>query len=253
MLLAEARIRFPFHFRNYGFFTLFDNLTIYGSANLFSGFENNQRSVQLDDIQVSDPTMFNPQSADELSTDNFNLLLNNNVDAGFNLTFSSFEWKGANTFFHLKYGLRFLRTAVNYDLVQSQEVIVEGETQMIETPLSSQSLQVYSIGQELDLNLEFRPQANIGADLTVGLNWFGSTGTNNNDVDFDTTNNSPNLKVMANLYSLTNPQNNKAGLFFRMGGHYNLGNYRLFPQLMVGYATNLTSFVNKLSPNDDDK
>ncbi|MEL7122716.1 MAG: hypothetical protein AAFO07_24935, partial [Bacteroidota bacterium] len=62
---------------------------------------------------------------------------------------------------------------------------------------------------------------------------------------FNTTNNSANIKVMANLYTLVNPNSRKSGLFFRLGGHYDTGNFKLFPQMMLGYATNLTSFINR--------
>ena len=177
------------------------------------------------------------------TTDNFNLLLNNNIDAGIRASIATLEWKGASTFVHLRYGLRFLRTGVEYNLNESLTT-EDGST--INMLFEKRDFQIFSVGQELETNFEIRPQSNIGADLTIGLNWFGATGTNKNDIKFNTTNNSPNLKVMANLYALTNPNNRKSGLFFRLGGHYDLGNYDLYPQIMVGYATNLTSFVNRV-------
>ncbi|MEQ5790796.1 hypothetical protein J4E06_07015 [Muricauda sp. NFXS6] len=237
-IVAEGRIRVPMNLRSFKKITLLDNISAYVSVNLVGGFEDNSRSVELGEYQ---------QGEQSFETDNFNLLGSNNVDAGLQVTPISFEWKGASTFIHARYGLRFLRTRASYDfLVQSTET--DGTpTNTLETA----DFQIYSIGQEAELNFEIRPQSTIGIDLTVGLNWFGATGTNDNNIDLVTNNNSRNLKVMANLYSLVSPDNSKSGVFVRMGGHYNHGNNRIFPQIMVGYATNLTSFVNKFKKDDN--
>ncbi|APQ18783.1 hypothetical protein [Maribacter hydrothermalis] len=243
LIVAEAQMRFPLHLRNYKFFTLLDNITIHASANLFSGFANSNRKIELADINSTSPESFVENDPFRFKTDNFNLLLNNNIDAGIRASIATLEWKGASTFVHLRYGLRFLRTGVEYNLNESLTT-EDGST--INTLFEKRDFQIFSVGQELETNFEIRPQSNIGADLTIGLNWFGATGTNKNDIKFNTTNNSPNIKVMANLYALTNPNNRKSGLFFRLGGHYDLGNYDLYPQIMVGYATNLTSFVNRV-------
>lgn len=237
LIVAEGRIRIPFNLRNIKRVTWFDNVTAYASVNLFSGFENSSRKVTLDDSSDSDET--SETNAALFTTDNFNLLKNNNIDAGLHLTPYTFEWKGASTFVHLRYGLRFLRTGVEYNL-RTQD----STTAPINIELKG--FQVFSIGQEAEINFEIRPQSSVGADLSIGLNWFSTAGTNKNDVNFSTTNDEPNLKVMANIYSLTNSNDSSAGVYFRIGGHYNLGNHNLFPQLMVGYATNLSSFVNKV-------
>ena len=252
LIVAEGNMRFPLHLRNYGVFTFFDNLSIYASANLFSGFENSSRKINLPNVIVENAETFTEDDPLLFKTDNFNLLLNNNIDAGIRLSLITTEWKGASTFIHLRYGLRFLRTGVEYSLF-NREVSNDPNIAPVDTLFENKDFQVFSVGQELEANFEIRPQSNIGADLTVGLNWFGATGTSKNDIKFNTINNSPNLKVMANLYALTNPNSSKSGLFFRLGGHYNLGSYKLFPQLMVGYATNLTSFVNKLQSKSGKK
>ncbi|WP_299115907.1 hypothetical protein [uncultured Winogradskyella sp.] len=251
LIVAEGRLRIPWHLRNWGKFTLFDNISLYASVALVGGLENTSRKVRIDNF--TNPDLTADENADKFITDNFNLLDLNNVDAGINLTPFTFEWKGASTFIHLRYGLRFLRTGILYNLNEvttmpdpdnSDNTITE------ETLLETREFQVYSIGQEAEIHFEFRPQALIGGDLTAGLNWFGPTGTNQSDVDFNTTNNSPNLKLLANVYAYTDSENSNSGIYVRFGGHYNLGNYRLFPQLLVGYATNLSSFVNKLTKDD---
>ncbi|WP_298346495.1 hypothetical protein [uncultured Algibacter sp.] len=248
LIIAEGRIRIPWHLRNYRKATLFDNITAYASVNLFSGFENNSRKVELEDTFDADET--SEVNAENFTTDNFNLLSNNNIDAGVLITPYTFEWKGASTFIHLRYGLRFLRTGIEYNLKERDTIVSNNVPTIEEKVLERKSFQVFSIGQELEINFEIRPQSSVGADMTVGLNWFRANGTNKNDVDFSTTNNSPNLKVMANIYALTNSEDSNSGVYFRLGGHYNLGTYKVFPQIMVGYATNLSSFVNKLKKED---
>jgi hypothetical protein len=237
LIVAEGRIRIPFNLRNIRRNTWFDNVTAYVSVNLFSGFENSSRKVTLDDSSDADET--SEANAELFTTDNFNLLNNNNIDAGIHLTPYTFEWKGASTFVHFRYGLRFLRTGVEYNLRTQDSASSPVKTEL-------KGFQIFSIGQEAEVNFEIRPQASVGADLSIGFNWFRANGTNKNDVDFSTTNNAPNFKVMANIYSLTNSDESNAGVYFRIGGNYNLGNYKVFPQFMVGYATNLSSFVNKV-------
>jgi hypothetical protein len=238
LIVAEGRIRIPFNYRNIRRNTWLDNITVYASVNLFSGFENGSRKVDLDDSADADET--SEANTELFTTDNFNLLKNNNIDAGMLVTPYTFEWKGASTFVHFRYGLRFLRTSVEYNL-RSQDTA--------SGPVNNElkGFQVFSIGQEAEINFEIRPQSSVGADVTIGVNWFTANGTNKNDVDFLTTNNAPNLKVMANIYSLTSSNDSNAGVYFRIGGHYNLGSYEVFPQVMVGYATNLSSFVNKVA------
>lgn len=244
LIVAEGRIRIPWNLRNFGKWTVLDNITAYASVNLFNGFESSSRKIELED--TLDPDETSESNAAKFTTDNFNLLTNNNVDAGILVTPISFEWKGASTFIHLRYGLRFLRTGTEYNLKEQVTTMVNGNPVIQENLLERRSFQVYSIGQEVELNFEIRPQSLVGADVTFGINWFGETGTNKNDVNFYATNNSPNLKLMANIYSLTNSEESNSGVYFRLGGHYNLGTYKVFPQIMVGYATNLSSFVNKV-------
>lgn len=248
LIVAEGRIRIPFHLRNYRRTTFFDNITAYASVNLFSGFEDSSRKIELDDTFDDDET--SEANAQNFTTDNFNLLTNNNIDAGILVTPYTFEWKGASTFIHLRYGLRFIRTGVEYNLKEQNTILIDTIPTVQETIVERKGFQVFSIGQEAEVNFEIRPQSSVGADVTVGLNWFRANGTNKNDVGFSTTNNSPNLKVMANIYALTNSEDSNSGVYFRLGGHYNLGSYKVFPQIMVGYATNLSSFVNKLKKED---
>ncbi|CAM3426421.1 hypothetical protein [Zobellia roscoffensis] len=243
IIIAEAQMRLPLNLVNYKYITFFDNITFYLTANLFGGLENGNRKIKLEDVNSKDPESFLENDPYMFKTDNFNLLLNNSIDGGIRTSIFTYEIKRASTFMHIRYGLRFLSTGVEYNLNES---ITSENGNTVNSLYEKRDFRVFAIGQEIETNFEIRPQSDIGADLTIGLNWFGATGTNKNDIKFNTYNNSPNLKVMANLYSLVNPNNSKSGLFFRLGGHYDLGNYDLYPQIMVGYATNLTSFINKV-------
>ncbi len=245
LITAEGRIRIPWHFRNYGRSTFVDNITAYASVNLVSGLEDSSRQITLDD--TIDPDETSVANSALFNSNNFNLLVNNNIDAGISITPYTFEWKGASTFIHLRYGLRFLRTGVEYNLKEQVNTVVNGVPIVQENILEQRSFQVYSIGQEAEINFEIRPQSSVGADVTFGLNWFRATGTNKNDVNFSTMNNTPNLKLMTNIYAFTDSEDSNSGIYVRLGGHYNLGNSKVFPQLMVGYATNLSSFVNKFA------
>ena len=245
LITAEGRIRIPWHFRNFRRLTLLDNITAYASVNLVGGLDDTTRKITVND--TFDPDETSEANAANFRSDNFNLLNNNNIDAGILVTPITFEWKGAATFIHFRYGLRFLRTGVEYNLKERIENDNNGVITVEENLVEERSFQVYSLGQEAEINFEIRPQSLFGADVTVGLNWFRANGTNKNDVDFSTFNNTPNLKVMSNVYAFTDSEESNSGIFLRLGAHYNLGNYKVFPQVMVGYATNLSSFVNKVT------
>lgn len=222
--------------------TFFDHFSAYASVSLLNGFEDSSRKVLLEDVEVEESTPFD-ESTEDFETDNFNLLVNNNLDAGLQVVPYSYEWKGANTFLHFRYGIRFLRTGIEYNLVEKDTTNSEMETPP--NVLETRDFQVYSLGQEAELLIEMRPQSAVGIDLILGVSWLGRTGTNKNDVNFKTSNNTANLKAIANIYAFLSPEDSKSGVSVKLGIQYNTGNYRIFPQLMVGYATNLTSFVNK--------
>ncbi|MAY53954.1 MAG: hypothetical protein CMC75_11930, partial [Flavobacteriaceae bacterium] len=104
LIVAEGRVRIPWHFRTIGKHTFFDNLSAYLSVNLFSGFESSSRRINLDDVVVASAADFDETDNRLFITNNFDLLSNNNVDAGLQLALYSVEWKGANTNIHFRYG-----------------------------------------------------------------------------------------------------------------------------------------------------
>ena len=176
--------------------------------------------------------------------ENFDLLVNNNIDASLELSILSQDWKQARTFIHFGYGFRFFRSGVSYDFF---------ETTSTSSPtfLSKDDFQVFSVGHQANLTFEIRPQANIGADFSIGVNYLQTAGTNVNGIEFQAKNeNQRNIRIMLDLFALSNSKKSKSGIFFRFGGHYNPKQDRVFPQLMGGFATNLSSFVNKLKTDN---
>ncbi len=108
--------------------------------------------------------------------------------------------------------------------------------------------QLNSLTHELITNLEIRPQLNFGADLNIAYNFLNSRGsTDNIEINFkedDNIRDRTSVRFQLNLYSKLNPDKSNDGIFARVGGFYHVGAKDFYPQILVGYATNLSSFVN---------
>ena len=57
--------------------------------------------------------------------------------------------------------------------------------------------------------------------------------------------------IVSNLYTKLNSKESNGGLYFRLGAFYDFNTYTVSPQIMVGYATNLTSFINKFQKKNE--
>ena len=254
LIVAEGKIRFPIHLRSWTHWTAFDHISGNVSVNLYNGFNSNSRTIKLqENVFVENENKVFPslnKVLEENPRDNFDLLVNNNIDAAINFSVITVEWKQANAFFHLNYGIRFLRTAVAYDLFQNEQITMGTTTPTTINPatfLKTNSFQVFSIGQTAGVTVEIRPQTNIGADFNFGLNWLKDKGTNENEVKFFTNNRGTNnIYTSLDLFATGSNNKKKSGVYFRIAGTYNSKSNRVFPQLMAGFATNLSSFVNKL-------
>ncbi|TPN86082.1 BAR domain-containing protein [Aquimarina algicola] len=241
LLVAEGMVRIPLNRYHKGKRTYLDNLTISGSANIVGNTENNALKIELEDIQRENPEDFK-LSEENFSSNNFDLLRYNNTRLGIKASLVTYELKTLKSFLHLRYGLELVRTRFDFNLIGIDSTTVDSEIRVERSLFAEKSFQIFSIGQEVDLNIEIRPQSKyFGADISFGINWFGETG--GNDVNFRAFNNTPNLKLMGTVYAT--PKKSKNGLFLRLGAYYNLGDYESFPQLMIGYAANLSSFINK--------
>ena len=83
------------------------------------------------------------------------------------------------------------------------------------------------------------------------MNWLNSRGSVENlDILFNEENDNDKkevLRLQLNLYSKIDPDKSNGGVYARIGGFYHLGAKDFYPQILVGYATNLSSFVNKFA------
>ena len=127
--------------------------------------------------------------------------------------------------------------------------------------LSSDEKQIFSLGHGPYLNFEIRPQNNFGADVRISiedLNFSDSDTIGNRNFDniiFDKDDKDDiflpyNLiNLEANFYWLTNPDKSRGGVYAKVGTYFHTPSNSIFPQIQVGYATNLTSFVNRFKPS----
>lgn len=250
LFIAEARVFIPFHYRSWGVLTFFDNISFYGRATLLGNADGEGRFTQLKEPYKSwTPDRFDITKEEAPQINSFNLLYNNNFDGGLRFTPLSLEWKGATTFLNIRLGYKFLRTTVNYNLIGLDSVLADttGNFNTIESNYATNSFQAFSRMLELDLVARYRPQSNFSADIILGVGWLSERGTNINDLELNVVNQGALfIKTMANLYYKV-PEK-KSGIACRFGGYTNTFNKyrRVYPVLKIGYATNLSAFVNKL-------
>lgn len=244
LIIAEGKARFPIHLRNWGITTIFDHFSGSVAISLFNGFNNTAKMLEIGRIDAVKEDKVNKMISDSLGkVASFDFLANNNLDASFEIAVFSLDWKQARTFVHFGYGFRFLRTGVSYDY-KLQQTGEDTNTSTSTNFYSTEAFQAYTRGHQANLTFEFRPQSNIGADLVLGLNWLRGAGANLYNVKYDADFGKPYVKMMLDLFSTSAEK--KSGVYFRMGGHYDFNGGHFFPQIMAGYATNLSSFVNKL-------
>ncbi|WP_452219596.1 hypothetical protein [Lacinutrix salivirga] len=239
---AQARLLLPLNQRNSsnflftgGNYTLLRQLTTEVNVALYNGSNNELREIQL----VTN-------GSEPLSFEHFELLTKNNFSGTLNLELLTHEAKRFFSHISLGYNASFYRTAINNTIVNTV-----GQD-------DNKTGSLFSVSHGPILNIEIRPQTNFGADVNVSLNNLTYNGAdsvagiedvsaliNNNDIrHFVAKYNVVNIK--ADFYWLTNPEKgSKSGIFARLGGFYHADSYQIHPQLFVGYATNLTSFVNR--------
>lgn len=174
----------------------------------------------------------------------FEFFKKRNIETGLNFGIYNFEWKGISTNIIFDYGVQFYRTKLRY--------IKDDQN-------TTEDFQVYCIGHGPKLKFEIRPQVNFGADLNIGFlgfnfNGMNTSGTLRNELksaieDKPTFLN--NFYILSNFYTKLNDKESNSGLYFRLGGFYDFDTSDIAPQVMVGYATNLTSFINKFKKKDE--
>jgi len=240
LLNAQAKLLLPLNLNNSdvlfskpGKWTMFRQFTVNTSIALSNSFENENRFISVID-------------ADNVS--NFELFKRNNLYGEFGLDIFTLEAKGWFSNISLGYKAKFYRTGFRY--TQTQENATDVVT----------NKQILSVGHGPFLNFEIRPQNNFGADVTLSLEDLNFTDRNTivdrtfkDDIiteagreHFVVPYNI--ISLNASFYWLTNPETAKGGIYANLGGFYHTESKSIFPQFQVGYATNLTSFVNRFKP-----
>lgn len=229
LIQAEGRIKIPIWISNIKKKSIFNALSADVNATIYNGFDDSSRFIEpIEVITDGDKTSF--------LINNFDYIKNNNINAGINLGLFNWEWKGLYTEFNFGYGLRYFRAGLRHTIVNDGVDNVK-------------TFQLNALSHELVANFEIRPQLNFGADLNLAFNWLNGRGaTDDVTIIMNQDNNNDDksvLRVQLNLYSKLNPDKTNDGIYARIGGFYHLGAKDFFPQILVGYATNLSTFVNK--------
>ncbi|MBQ0787175.1 MAG: hypothetical protein KBT69_06730 [Oceanihabitans sp.] len=242
---AQAKLLLPLNQKNSliksANYTLFRQVLAEANIALYNGSNDTFRTIEI-----------TKNSTENGSFSNFDLLTKNNINGTLHVDVLSHEAKRFFSHISLGYQGTFYRTALNIAEINSGN----GDDAKDDASIAS----LISTSHGPYLNVEIRPQTNFGADVSLSLNKLSYSGANtinaihirdtieDQGVDyFGVEYNIVNIK--ADFYWLTNPEKGKkGGVFVRLGAFYHTQNYEVYPQLMVGYATNLTSFVNKFSP-----
>ena len=228
LLAAEGRAVIPLALVNSGRWNKPQYFETYLNTSVYNGQEQNISAVTWDGTSKINA---------------FDFFKSRNIEAGINVGLVAFEWRGISSTFTFDYGTQFYRTKLIQKIGTDQETV-----------------QMYAIGHGPKLKIEIRPQINFGADLNIGLlgynfNGFNKTLTTTSDFKHDilqydhTLYNT--LFIVSNLYTKLNDKDSNGGLYFRLGAYYDFKTYDVSPQIMVGYATNLTSFINKFKKKNE--
>lgn len=232
LLQAEGRVRIPLWISNLSAFSIFTALNADVNVSVYNGFDDRTRYITP--INTDDGTA--AAELTSLTINNFDYIKNNNVNAGIGMDLLNVELKRLSTDWSFGYGLRYYRAGLKYIIEQTGGDVTK-------------SYQMNALTHEVYTNFEIRPQLNFGADFLFGVNWINARGSVKDiPVEYSINNNLSDktvLRMQLNLYSKVNPDQSNDGIYARLGGFYHLGLKDFYPQIMIGYATNLSSFVNK--------
>lgn len=246
---AQAKLLLPLNQKNSTIknanYTLFRQLIAEANIALYNGSNDSFRTIEITQSTANNITI-------NTAFNHFDLLTKNNINGNLAVDILSHEAKRFFSYISLGYQGAFYRTALKVSSVNSGEGDAAKDNENISSLIST------SHGPYV--NIEIRPQTNFGADVSLSLNKLSYSGSNTiDDINLNETKLDDGVEhfgfqynivnIKADFYWLTNPnKGKKGGVFVRLGAYYHTQNYQVHPQLMVGYATNLTSFVNKFSP-----
>lgn len=236
LLLAEGRVVIPMAYRNRRIWNAPQYFEAYLNTSVYNGQEEGQGFVEWSNpiLTGNTPTKISM----------FEFFKKRNIETGLNFGLGSLEWKNIASIITLDYGINFYRSRLKY---------------IKDTLNTSETYQVYALGHGPKLKIEIRPQVNFGADINLGVMGYNFNGINKSigydNFKTDVIEQKNTLYNMAflttNFYTKLNNKETNSGLYFRLAGFYDLKTSEVSPQIMVGYATNLTSFINKFKKKDE--
>jgi hypothetical protein len=227
LIFAEGRARIPLWLHNFGKTSLIPALRTDINVSLYNGFDENSRSINQEGIT--------PIETSTLNINPFDYVKYANINASISLDVINFELKGLATDISFGTGIRYYRAAFRYTQTNTtgKDIVFNDQLNML--------------APEVNVNFQIRPQTNFGADLNLSYSWLHARGTREN-----TTLTVPNtlddkkmFRLNLDLYSKVSPKTSNGGIYARIGGFYHIETQDFYPQIMVGYATNLSSFINK--------
>lgn len=234
LVQAEAVALIPLWIKNRKYVSFFSSIRADFNASLYNGFDDDSRFINEQG--------FLPFDSNKVTINPFDFVKFANVNTGISLNVFSLELKGLSSTLNFGYGIRYFRSGFKYTQIdtsrQSPDIITRD--------------QLNSLSNEYLINLQIRPQANFGADLNFSYNYIHPAGAKNNAIIDNFVEDHGQRKFIRfslDLYSKINPDVSQGGVYARLGGFFHLadGSQEFYPQIMVGYATNLSSFVNRFT------
>lgn len=221
----------------------FSNANASVRLSLYSGNDESEN----DFLRINNDTI----TPDTFFVDHFDLLRNNNTQIDVRLTMLSSEFKPTNLFLQWIVGVNSYRAGF------TQKQINAGED---ETKIH----QLWSVSPYTGLEFKYKPDLNFGADLFVGLSRLSKRNASNNlplIYESDGLHNDAGtirfkkmqeidryiISTNLNLYAHLNDKS-KGGLFARISTSFKgfNANDNFFPQVLVGYSTNLDQYIGRL-------
>jgi hypothetical protein len=234
LLNAQAKLLIPLNLRNAGQLSFMRQFSTSVNIALSNSFSDETRFIAIKDNET-----FN----------HFDLLKKHNLNGKLDFQAINLEYKRLFMNISLGYSAAFYRAGFQY--TQTAEDIADIVT----------NRQILSLAHGPFLNFEIRPQSNFGADINVSfedLNYNDSKSINGRNFSNSIIHNSGHnhfgfkhnlVNVEVNFYWLTS-DDKTGGVYTKLGSYYHTESHEIFPQIMVGYATNLTSFVNRFKPKN---
>ena len=233
LLFAEGRARIPLWIRNFGKHTFISALRTDINVIISNGFSSDDRSI----TQASTVAF----GSDVMKFHAFDLIKYANLNANISIDFYNYEMKGFSTDVSFGGGIRYYRSS----LVHTQ---TNGGINGVDVITNDQ---VNALAPEVNVNFQIRPQTNFGADFNIAYSWINVRGSKENaTIQLDSPNHRGMVRVNLDLYSKIDSEKSNGGIYARIGGFYQPNKKDFYPQIMVGYATNLSSFVNKFKKEE---